>query len=162
VYESALEQAPANRAAFVADACRNDSDLRREVESLLAREDARVLVDQSVGMAAAAVLGSAPGLVPGATIGPYRVTTLLGEGGMGQVYRAHDTKLQRDVALKMLPDAFVHDRDRVARFTREAQVLASLNHPNIGAIYGFEEGPAAPAKEAGRTSMRSCWSSSKA
>jgi serine/threonine-protein kinase len=140
VYESALDQAPANRAAFLADACQDDSDLRREVESLLAREDTPVLVDQPVGVAAAAVLSRAPGLAPGTSIGPYRVTTLLGEGGMGQVYRAHDAKLQRDVALKILPDAFVHDRDRVARFTREAQVLASLNHPNIGAIYGFEDG----------------------
>src|SRR5262245_6166182 len=61
---------------------------------------------------------------------------------MGQVYRAHDTKLQRDVALKILPESFVHDPDRLARFTREAHVLASLNHPNIGAIYGFEDGPA--------------------
>ena len=71
-------------------------------------------------------------LSPGTVIGSYRVTGLLGAGGMGQVYRAHDTKLQRDVALKILPDAFVHDPDRLARFTREAQVLASLNHPNIG------------------------------
>ena len=61
---------------------------------------------------------------------------------MGQVYRARDTRLNRDVALKVLPDAFASDADRLARFTREAQTLASLNHPNIGAIYGFEEGPA--------------------
>jgi serine/threonine protein kinase len=98
-----------------------------------------VLVDQPVDLAAAAVLADAPGLAPGTVVGPYRVTALLGEGGMGQVYRAHDTKLQRDVALKILPDAFLYDHDRVARFTREAQVLASLNHPNIGAIYGFED-----------------------
>jgi len=139
VYQSALEHAPATRGAFLADACRHDSDLRREVESLLAEEHASVLVDHAVDVAAAAVMPSAPGLAPGAAIGPYRVMALIGEGGMGQVYRAHDTKLQRDVALKILPDAFVHDHDRVARFTREAQVLASLNHPNIGAIHGFED-----------------------
>jgi serine/threonine protein kinase len=75
-----------------------------------------------------------------AVIGHYRITSKLGEGGMGAVYRATDTKLNRDVAMKVLPDAFAADPDRSARFTREAQVLASLNHPNIAAIYGVEEG----------------------
>ena len=65
---------------------------------------------------------------------------LLGRGGMGEVYRARDTKLDRDVAIKILPDAFAHDTERLARFTREAKTLASLNHPNIAAIYGLEEG----------------------
>jgi serine/threonine protein kinase len=139
LYQSALEQVPASRAAFIADACRDDSDLRDEVESLLARDEASVLVDRPVHAAAAAVLTSASGLTPDSLIGPYRVTALIGEGGMGQVYRARDTKLNRDVALKILPDAFVHDGDRVARFAREAQVLAALNHPNIGAIHGFED-----------------------
>jgi serine/threonine-protein kinase len=77
-------------------------------------------------------------LQPGTHIGPYAVSSLIGSGGMGEVYLARDTKLDRDVALKVLPDIFVHDRDRMARFTREAQVLASLNHPNIAAIYGIE------------------------
>ena len=72
------------------------------------------------------------------TLGPYSVTAKIGEGGMGEVYRARDTKLDRDVALKVLPDAFTADPDRLARFEREAKVLASLNHPNIGAIYGLE------------------------
>src|SRR4029453_19645522 len=96
VYHSTLEQAPAGRAAFFAAACRDDSDLRREVESLLAREHAGLLVDQPVDVAAAAVIGNAPSLMPGSLVGPYRVTALIGEGGMGQVYRARDTKLQRD------------------------------------------------------------------
>ena len=78
-------------------------------------------------------------LEPGATIGPYEVTAKIGEGGMGEVYRARDTKLDRDVALKVLPEAFTQDPDRLARFEREAKVLASLNHPNIAAIYGLEE-----------------------
>jgi eukaryotic-like serine/threonine-protein kinase len=78
-------------------------------------------------------------LTPGARVGPYEVTALIGAGGMGEVYRARDIKLARDVALKVLPDAFTIDSDRLARFTREAQVLASLNHPNIGAIHGLEE-----------------------
>ncbi|HKW02943.1 MAG TPA: protein kinase [Vicinamibacterales bacterium] len=75
----------------------------------------------------------------GRTIGPYEVLAKLGEGGMGEVYRARDTKLHRDVAIKVLPDVFAGDRDRFARFTREAQTLAALNHPNIAQIYGFEE-----------------------
>ena len=78
-------------------------------------------------------------LALGTRLGPYEVTALLGAGGMGEVYRACDTKLNRDVALKILPDAFALDGDRIARFRREAQVLASLNHPNIAAIHGFED-----------------------
>ncbi|MGE3194794.1 MAG: protein kinase, partial [Microbacteriaceae bacterium] len=75
----------------------------------------------------------------GDRVGHYELTALLGEGGMGRVYRATDSKLRRDVALKMLPGSFLDDRERVARFEREAQVLAALNHPNIAAIYGVEE-----------------------
>ena len=78
-------------------------------------------------------------LTPGTTLGPYSVTAKIGEGGMGEVYQARDTKLDRDVALKVLPEAFTSDPDRLARFEREAKVLASLNHPNIGTIYGLEE-----------------------
>ncbi|HEX5107307.1 MAG TPA: protein kinase [Vicinamibacterales bacterium] len=76
----------------------------------------------------------------GQRLGPYHVVTKLGEGGMGEVYRARDTRLNRDIALKVLPEGFAADRDRLARFEREAQVLASLNHPNIAAIYGIEQG----------------------
>jgi serine/threonine-protein kinase len=78
------------------------------------------------------------GLSAGSRLGPYDILSPLGAGGMGEVYRAHDTTLGRDVALKILPESFVQDSDRLARFKREAQVLASLNHPNIAAIYGFE------------------------
>ena len=78
-------------------------------------------------------------LEPGTTLGPYEVVAEIGRGGMGEVYRARDTKLDRDVALKVLPQAFTEDADRLARFEREAKVLASLNHPNIGHIYGLEE-----------------------
>ena len=75
----------------------------------------------------------------GSRLGHYDVTALIGEGGMGQVYQATDTKLNRQVALKILPEAFATDPDRLARFQREAQVLASLNHPNIAQIHGIEE-----------------------
>jgi eukaryotic-like serine/threonine-protein kinase len=78
-------------------------------------------------------------LQPGARLGVYEILTAIGAGGMGEVYRARDTKLNRDVALKILPSEFALDADRLARFKREAQVLASLDHPNIGAIYGFED-----------------------
>ncbi len=78
-------------------------------------------------------------LTPGTRLGVYQITAALGEGGMGQVWRARDTKLDRDVAIKVLPAAFAHDADRLARFTREAKTLAALNHPHIAAIYGLEE-----------------------
>jgi serine/threonine-protein kinase len=78
-------------------------------------------------------------LASGSRIGCYEVIAILGAGGMGEVYRARDTKLGRDVALKVLPDAFATDVDRLTRFQREAQLLASLSHPNIGAIHGFED-----------------------
>jgi len=83
-------------------------------------------------------------LAPGARIGPYEVTALIGEGGMGQVYRAHDERLRRDVAIKSLPEIVASDPDRLARFEREAQLLASLTHPNIAAIYGLEKSDAGP------------------
>jgi len=78
-------------------------------------------------------------LALGTKLGPYEIVAPLGAGGMGEVYRARDTKLNRDVALKVLPEAFAQDAERMARFRREAQVLASLNHPNIATIYGLEE-----------------------
>src|SRR5260370_33714679 len=74
------------------------------------------------------------------SIARYRIVSKLGEGGMGAVYRATDTKLNRDVAIKVLPEALARDEGRMRRFEREAQVLASLNHPNIAAIYGIEQG----------------------
>jgi serine/threonine-protein kinase len=79
----------------------------------------------------------------GTRLGPYEIEAVLGAGGMGEVYRARDTKLKRDVAIKILPAAFAQDPDRIARLQREAEVLATLNHPNIAAVYGFEESAAA-------------------
>ena len=78
-------------------------------------------------------------LAPGARLGPYEVLTSLGAGGMGEVYRARDPRLQRDVAIKVLPAAVATDPERLARFTREAQLLASLNHPHIAHVYGVEQ-----------------------
>ena len=76
---------------------------------------------------------------PGIHVGPYEILSAIGAGGMGEVYRARDTKLGRDVAIKVLPEAFARDADRMARFQREAKVLASLNHPNIATIHGLED-----------------------
>jgi serine/threonine protein kinase len=78
-------------------------------------------------------------LGPGSRLGPYEILAAIGAGGMGEVYRARDTRLKRDVALKILPESFASDPDRLARFQREAEVLASLSHSNIAGVYGFEE-----------------------
>src|SRR5690242_15151671 len=82
---------------------------------------------------------------PGERLGNFEIRTLIGKGGMGEVYLARDTKLQRDVALKVLAPAFVHDPERLARFQREAHVLASLNHPHIATLYGLEDSGATHA-----------------
>lgn len=84
-------------------------------------------------------------LAPGTRIGPYEIVSMVGAGGMGEVYRAHDTSLKRDVALKILPESFAADAGRLARFQREAEVLASLNHPHIAAIYGLQDADAITA-----------------
>ena len=78
-------------------------------------------------------------LTPGTELGPYEIQSLLGAGGMGEVYRARDSRLCRNIALKVIPHEFAQDGQRMARFKREAQVLASLNHPNIASLYGLEE-----------------------
>ena len=78
-------------------------------------------------------------VAPGSRFGPYEIVAPLGKGGMGEVYRARDTRLDRDVALKILPEAFVNDPERLSRFQREATTLASLNHPHIAQVHGFEE-----------------------
>jgi eukaryotic-like serine/threonine-protein kinase len=78
-------------------------------------------------------------LSAGTRLGPYEIVTLLGVGGMGEVYKAHDTRLKRDVAIKVLLEAFAQDPDRLARFQREAELLATLNHPNIAAVHGLEQ-----------------------
>src|SRR5262249_41028974 len=84
--------------------------------------------------------GRTMALTAGTQLGPYEILSLAGAGGMGEVYRAKDTKLGREVALKLLPEIFAKDPDRTARFEREAKLLAALNHPNIAAIYGLEQG----------------------
>ncbi len=124
--------------AFVRDACGNDDNLRIEVESLIANQTRAEALGTGLGIRDSG-LGSSTKELIGTQIGVYKVVSLLGAGGMGEVYRARDTKLGRDVAIKVLPRAFTTDPERLARFEREARVLASLNHPHIGAIHGVEE-----------------------
>ena len=138
LFHAAREQPPAERDAWLARACADDPALRREVESLLAQAPAGVL-DAPVGALVAGLVAPARVLLAGRRIGGFEVQGLLGVGGMGEVYRARDTRLGRDVAIKILPRAFKDDPHRLARFEREARVLASLNHPHIGAIYGLED-----------------------
>ena len=138
LFHEARELPSAERDAFLARACADDSALRREVESLLAQPPAGV-IDAPVGAIVAGLVSPASVLLAGRRLGVFEVQGLLGVGGMGEVYRARDTRLGREVAIKILPRAFKDDPDRLARFEREARVLASLNHPHIGAIYGLEE-----------------------
>jgi Tol biopolymer transport system component len=128
LYHAALAMEPGERLAYLSDAC-EESGLRREIEELLACSDAKLESPLTPSMR----------LPFGFRLGSYEIRGLLGVGGMGEVYRARDTKLKRDVALKVLPAAFTGDPGRMARFQREAEMLAALNHPNIAHIYGIEE-----------------------
>jgi eukaryotic-like serine/threonine-protein kinase len=126
------------RGSLVEEACAGDFDLQREVESLLAVQSAvPMFLETAAGDIAADLL--AADSVTGRRLGPYLIGDCIGSGGMGDVYRAHDEHLGRDVALKILPGVFANSADRSARLMAEAQVVASLNHPNIAAIYGFEK-----------------------
>jgi serine/threonine protein kinase/Tol biopolymer transport system component len=129
VYHEALEHRPESRAAFVTAACGGDSSLRREVESLLATDGAHALVDQPAMDIAAELLDDGAPLPPGTELGPYRIEKLIGAGGMGRVYRARDTRLNRTVAIKISKQGFDE------RFEREARAVAALNHPHICQLY---------------------------
>ncbi len=145
LYHLAREREAGERGKFLAEACGGDEPLRREVESLLARPpEGRDFLEAPALEVAARALGRDQGDAPptdlaGRTIAHYRVLEKIGEGGMGVVYRGHDSRLTRDIAIKVLPDVFAGDPQRLARFEREARLLASLNHPNIAAIHGLEE-----------------------
>ena len=128
------------RRQFLVTVCEGDDGLRQEVESLLAASaSAERFLDRPAIAGAQLANDSVTSAVIGRRLGVYEVQSLVGVGGMGEVYRAYDTKLGRAVAVKILPRAFTSDGDRLARFQREARVLASLNHPNIATIHGTEE-----------------------
>jgi Tol biopolymer transport system component/tRNA A-37 threonylcarbamoyl transferase component Bud32 len=125
----------------VAAACGDDQALRREVEALLAHAPAAEgFLEATMGEVAAQVLAAEPGpSLVGRQIGVYTILSVLGQGGMGEVYRARDTKLGRDVAIKVVANALRSNPEQLARFLQEARVLATLNHPHVGAIYGLED-----------------------
>ena len=142
IFHSALARAPHERAHFLREACDEDVALRREVESLLsAHAEAggfaeRPAIDALTGPPGAHAVAAA--LAPGFEFGSYRIIGPLDAGGMGEVYRALDTRLRREVAVKVLPKALSDDPERVARLEREARLLAALNHPHIATIHGLE------------------------
>lgn len=139
LFHAALERSPEAQRTFLDDACAGDTSLREQIELLLSMEHRAgsfletPIIEQMTGTL------SAPEFLINRKIGAYRVISPLGAGGMGEVYRAHDDKLGRDVAIKTLPYEFTRDSERLTRFNQEARTLAALNHPNIGAIYGLEK-----------------------
>jgi serine/threonine protein kinase/Tol biopolymer transport system component len=153
LFQATVDRPTEERDAFLAALTGDDDALRREVESLLTSDASDVSFLDLLPFASEPVLAdplaaplasmdhtrSLAVLIPGLRVGPYQIVAPLGAGAMGEVYRACDTKLNREVALKVLPERFALDPDRLARFKREAQLLATLNHPNIAAIYGLEE-----------------------
>ena len=140
VCDAALQRDEGDRAAFVAKACAGDEALRQEVDALLAHaQHAEEFLAAPIGAVAADILADHSTSMVGRHLGVYQILSLIGAGGMGQVYRARDTKLRRDVAIKVLPTVFTRDPERLARFEREARVLAALNHPHIATIHGIEE-----------------------
>ena len=149
LYHAALAQPEDGRTSFLAEACAGDDALRHELESLLAHTGTgngdsflnQVFTSPSTSEPRRAVCGE--------QIGPYTIVDFIGAGEMGEVYRATDTKLKRQVAIKILPPSLATDAQRLTRFQREAEVLAALNHPNIAAIYGLEESPPTRDGEAG-------------
>ena len=134
VCQAALDRPPETRAAFLDDACKGDAALRAEVEALLAGASrAASLMEVPV------CVDATPTLNAGQRLGPYEVLSLIGEGGMGEVYKARDTRLDRTVALKILPHSVAADPTRRIRFEREAKAIAALTHPHICTLYDVAE-----------------------
>src|ERR1700730_12159266 len=139
LFHAALERTPDARQTFLDGICGADIDLRRQVEVLLAKEGQAGSFLEVPAIEDMRVTLTAAGSRLGRQFGPYHIVSPLGAGAMGELYRAHDSKLGRDVAIKTLPHEFARDPERLSRLRREARTLASLNHPHIAAIYGLEE-----------------------
>jgi predicted unusual protein kinase regulating ubiquinone biosynthesis (AarF/ABC1/UbiB family) len=129
IFQKALQRNPAQRDSFVREACHGDNELQHEILSLLANHDQGSEFTPWAAIAAAQLIDSSGSLQPGQSLGPYRIECFLAAGGMGEVYRATDTRLHRQVAIKVSAARFTE------RFEREARVIASLNHPHICQLY---------------------------
>ncbi len=144
LYQAALERDAAERGAFLDEACRGDEELRREVESLLAaneqaKEAEDFLNQPALLVAVQAIADDQAQSLVGRKLGRYQILSLLGRGGMGEVYLAQDPRLGRKLALKLLPQEFTLDRERVQRFKQEARAASALNHPNIITIFEIDQ-----------------------
>src|SRR5262245_57927842 len=143
IYDAAVDVEEKNRASFLEEACGEDAELRQEVESLLAYDkQAQQFIDRpALQLAAEKLSNELPSLI-GRKLGPYQIQVALGAGGMGEVYKAKDTRLNRTVAIKVLPRLLSERTDLRQRLEREARAIAGLNHPNICALHdiGREEG----------------------
>jgi len=136
IFQAALNRAPAEREVFVSDACGGDEELRKEVESLMSSDgrSGTFLDSPAYEAAAEMIVDGKSGLKQGGTLGSYQILSFISRGGMGEVYLAHDPRLSRNVALKILPESFTKD-ERLRRFEQEARTASALNHPNIITIY---------------------------
>jgi eukaryotic-like serine/threonine-protein kinase len=151
LFHAAREIAPDERAVFLDQASAGDADLRRELESLLAAHEQGVFTEKppediAAGLYLAQQNNRAPGaalLAPQTRLDRYEIRSLLGKGGMGEVYLAQDTKLDRKVALKILPPAVASNQERMHRFVQEAKAASALNHPNIITIYEIDQADSA-------------------
>ncbi|HEU4434668.1 MAG TPA: protein kinase, partial [Pyrinomonadaceae bacterium] len=141
IFDSAIKYLPEHREGFLSEACGNDTDLRSEVESLItSHEKEGSFIDEPAYYAAAELLANEKAELPsGDSIGNYEIISFISRGGMGEVYLAQDKRLNRKVALKLLPSAFTKDNDRLRRFEQEARAASALNHPNIITIYEIFE-----------------------
>ncbi len=137
LFHAALQRERSQRAAFIAESCAGDEALQKEIEDLLAsHEQSESFIETPAADVAAELLAEGrAGLSVGQSIGPYKIVDLLGEGGMGEVYLAEDTRLRRKIALKLLPAQFTINSERLRRFEQEARAISALNHPNIVTIH---------------------------
>src|SRR5437667_6156840 len=146
LFDAALQHSPEKRQEFLEQACGSNQEVRREVESLLAAHDqsGSFMAEPALAGMAEVLHRATSRFQPGDTVGAYKVLDLVGRGGMGEVYRARDTRLKRDVAIKVLPQAFSADRERLRRFEQEARSAAALNHPNIISVHDMGTADGSP------------------